>query len=257
MRSVRTWGRPREAEATILLHGFAGAVDDWAGAVAAAGLPAQALALPGHHPEVPCPERFEAAVDDLLARLPEAPVDLAGYSLGGRLALGIAARAPDRVRRLLLVSSHTGLEGADERRARLERDGERAARLRTDAEAFFAGWDALPLFGDAAGPAVEAHRARRRAHDPRALAAALSRLSPGAMPSLRPALAARAAATTLCVGEHDARYRAHYAELHTRCPGLRCEIVPGAHHRVPVDRPEALGAVLRRWKAEPVPRTLT
>jgi pimeloyl-ACP methyl ester carboxylesterase len=75
------------------------------GALYAAGLPAGWRAL--EPPRLGRAEpTFEAYLAWLLAELDAQaqPVAVAGHSMGGALALAAAARAPDRVRRLVLVS---------------------------------------------------------------------------------------------------------------------------------------------------------
>ncbi len=65
----------------------------------------------------------------------ERPV-IAGYSMGGRLALYLALRHPDRCAGLFLESASPGLEDAGERAARRAADGEMATRLEDDFEGF-------------------------------------------------------------------------------------------------------------------------
>ena len=51
----------------------------------------------------PLIEDFDAAADDVAARLP-AGSTLCGWSLGAQLALAVAARAPAKVGKLVLVA---------------------------------------------------------------------------------------------------------------------------------------------------------
>lgn len=242
-----------------MLHGFAGSPEDWV-PVVGDRFSAVALALPGHHVEAPPPRDFDDAVERLLERLPKEPVHLVGYSLGGRLALGVAARAPARVKTLFLIAAHVGLSDAAARARRLMQDRERAARLRADPGAFFRAWDALPLFlgparafsadavsgmGDA--PTSFAFRARRAGLDADALADVLERLSPGQMPPLDSVLRTAPFPTAMAVGALDETYNALSSDLSARCPRLVVEVIPGAGHRVLVDAPDALGRTLAAW----------
>src|SRR5512147_2947001 len=100
----------------VLLHGFAGG--PWSfDEVLNNSAPRETLCptLSYHDPEA-CLPSTRWGFGDEVARLTAlirsstlAPVDLVGYSMGGRLALGIAATQRDLVRRLILISSRRGL----------------------------------------------------------------------------------------------------------------------------------------------------
>ena len=75
-------------------------------AARAAQLACRCVLLPGHgHKPCPPTTTFASYVDDLARSLPSEPIDLLGYSMGGRIALALAIAHPQRIRRLVLVSS--------------------------------------------------------------------------------------------------------------------------------------------------------
>ena len=91
----------------LLLHGFTASpreVLPLADALTAAGFPVTALRLPGHGTHVadlertPAAEWIAAAEDALVAASRNGRVCVAGQSMGGLLALLLAARHPDKVR---------------------------------------------------------------------------------------------------------------------------------------------------------------
>ena len=108
----------------VILHGFTGSAE--------AMLPlAKCLSeertiylidLPGHGKtgllnDLPL-HGFEETIrllKDLLAHLDLEEVDLLGYSMGGRFALGFAVAYPETVKKLMLVSSSAGLSDPNER----------------------------------------------------------------------------------------------------------------------------------------------
>ena len=221
----------------VFLHGFTGDPSVWD----ELGLSGTAEPLLGHAPHLvddPGPEGFAGEVDRLAARLPPPPVHLVGYSMGARLAAGIATRHPDRIARATLIGLHPGLADPSERAARLT-DDERWIRLLENegTSAFADAWEAQPLF--ARQPRVPAHQARRRRHDPHGLALALRRLGLAQMPYLALALARSAVPLTLVVGERDDKFQA----LARRVPA-RCVVIPGAGHDVVLEAPDALARLL-------------
>jgi pimeloyl-ACP methyl ester carboxylesterase len=104
-------GAPVGAETAVLVHGLGQSTTDWLGVLPLLGgaLDAWALDLPGHgdSPAAPdgdyTPTAHARALVAAITRL-GAPVHLAGNSLGGLVALIVAARRPDLVRTLTLVS---------------------------------------------------------------------------------------------------------------------------------------------------------
>ncbi len=109
---VGTSGDPNAASQDSVpcyaLHGWCFGPDVWQDMGAPwPGL--QALALPGYgNPDraVHSPLRtLEALAQAVAQRLPPQPVDLLGWSLGALVALQLAASAPQRVRRLVLLGA--------------------------------------------------------------------------------------------------------------------------------------------------------
>ena len=98
------------AETLLLIHGFGGDLDNWLfnlDALAAEST-VVALDLPGHGPApAPIPVSsvpgLAAAVADFMDAAEVGAAHLVGHSLGGALALALAASAPERVRSVTLV----------------------------------------------------------------------------------------------------------------------------------------------------------
>jgi len=94
---------------TLLLHGFTGSSQAWGeglvDALTSAVGPPVLIDLPGHgrHAGETDPARFtlEGAFRIIEDASAGEPMDLVGYSMGGRVALAFAATHPERVRRLV------------------------------------------------------------------------------------------------------------------------------------------------------------
>lgn len=88
---------------TVFLHGWGLHGGIWAETLA--NVPGQAPDLPGYGVlPTPSPYTAEALADQVAATL-DASVNLVGWSMGGMVALALAARHPDRVARLVLVGT--------------------------------------------------------------------------------------------------------------------------------------------------------
>ncbi|MBC7171647.1 MAG: alpha/beta fold hydrolase, partial [Polyangiaceae bacterium] len=114
--------------ALVLLHGFTGAPEsfDAVRAHLPSGIVVHAPACLGHADARDVSvASFEDEVDRLassIAAVTTPPRVLAGYSMGGRLALGLLARHSGLFEHAVIVSAHPGLEDASAREARRRDD---------------------------------------------------------------------------------------------------------------------------------------
>lgn len=237
----------------VLLHGFTGTPASW---------DAVRACLEGAGHRVVCPEllghgaasdaaSFEAEVDRVARALPRRGVlHLVGYSMGGRLALGLVTRHRVRFESLALISANPGIPVADEsaRQARRNSDADLAEQLRSDGiTPFVERWESLPMWAtqDALPDETrETQRESRLSHDPEALADALDVLGLAAMPDFRSELPDLDLPTKLIVGEHDEKYRAIATEMADALPDARVHVVPGVGHNVVLEAPDALATLL-------------
>jgi pimeloyl-ACP methyl ester carboxylesterase len=103
------WGTPRSGTC-VLLHGFAGDPTMWRRSgefLAEQGFEAIACGLPGHGGLPLLGSSLEDLAAEVISRLPDPPngkSHLVGHSLGGAVAILIAARDPERVASLTLLA---------------------------------------------------------------------------------------------------------------------------------------------------------
>jgi 2-succinyl-6-hydroxy-2,4-cyclohexadiene-1-carboxylate synthase len=235
------------APAVVLLHGFTHTGASWDPVVAALGERYLALApdIRGHGSAADAePVDLGAVIADIAALAPARFV-LAGYSMGGRIALHVARALPDRVHRLVLIGASPGLGEPAERAERRRADEALAAELeRSSIEAFAQRWAQTPVLAGAPPEVAAAAHADRLRNTPAGLARALRGLGTGALPSLWDGLPELALPVRLIVGERDAKFRAISAEMAARLPRAEVVVVAATGHAVHLENPRAVAREL-------------
>jgi len=241
-------GTSSPAPPVVLLHGLGARASDWTFQRPALAQRYRIIAvdLPGHGSSALSRERLTVdgiadRVGTLLAHLAAPPAHVVGLSLGGCVALALAARAPARVRSLTLVNAF----------ARLRPTSPRAvARVLVR----------LALLAAAPMPVVAAHVARGLFPKPeqrdlyaRAVASLGATARSGYVAAARAIarfdgrayLSAVRCPTLLVVGDRDATVpRAAADILRAGIAGARLVVVPDSGHATTHDQPEALNRAL-------------
>jgi len=228
--------------ALVLLHGFTQTRQSWRRTVQALEGRYRALTpdLPGHGQSSGRPASFAAATAYIRALEPDI---LAGYSMGGRIALHAAFTL--KPRRLVLVGASPGIQDANERAQRKRSDDALAARIeQIGIEAFATEWGAQPLFEGQPERVRAAAYADRLRNTPHGLANALRGLGTGVMEPLWDRLGELDLPVTLIVGERDEKFRAIAERMRERLPQAELTIVPGAGHAAQLERPELVAAAV-------------
>lgn len=227
-----------------LVHGFLGSPADWADVLArlAPGIACDCVALA----DLAC-DSVDAASADLARRIERHPCDLlVGYSMGGRIALELAASRPALAPRLLLLAASPGLDDGAERARRAEEDDARAEEiLRGGLDAFVERWYRLPIFAPfTRHPSFTAARVRRARGEAAFWARCVAGCSPGRGTPRWGAIPALAARTVFAAGALDERYAAYAARAKSIAPALRTEIIAGAGHVLPLEAPDACARLI-------------
>jgi 2-succinyl-6-hydroxy-2,4-cyclohexadiene-1-carboxylate synthase len=171
---------------------------------------------------------------------------LVGYSMGGRLALHVAAHKPERILSLLTIGAHAGLEEE-------AREGRRQGL-----EAFIDYWSSLPLLAgvERRGPSFTSQlRAERMSNHVHGLAKSLRGMGAGSMEPVWDQLAKLKCSCTFVAGQLDHGYVASARRLASTVVNGRLEIVLRAGHAVHLERPEAFARVLAAHLAAAEPKS--
>jgi pimeloyl-ACP methyl ester carboxylesterase len=183
--------------------------------------------------------------EDLVALLDALDVrsaDLAGFSLGGTIAMRVAIDHPDHVRGLVLVatSSRVGRTAADWYRERVAMVERADPRLRETLDQ-----DTADVYMQSPVELAEGLLIRRQSTaDPRGYSNACVAMSALNTAPLDPELARVTAPTLIVASDRDQHCPPKAAEIIAAAiPGSRLQIIQGAGHAIPVEKPIELA----RW----------
>ncbi len=182
----------------------------------------------GRTPDVEGPLTYSIMADDTIAfveALGIGPALVVGFSDGGAVALLVALRRPDLVRKLVLIGQGANSDGAaPETRAMME-----------------------SLSADVLPPMLKALYAAVSPDGPDHFEAVFEKLKPlwlGGDDVEIAELASIAAPTLVLLGDRDMLTVEHAAAMQRALPDGQLAVVPGARHSLPWDRPELVNRLL-------------
>ena len=195
---------------------------------------------------VSCPAvaDVDLIADALLATLP-AQFDLCGFSFGGYVAMAMLAKAPGRVRDLVLLCSTSRADSAD------QRAGREASVARAEGGEHIAMVDAQARFvfhpDSLANPAMMAARAAMTAEYGAARFIAHQRAS-AARPDRTALLRDGTRRVLLLAASADRLFPPDtLRDLAGEIPGAELRIIDRAGHMAPLEQPTATATALRDW----------
>ncbi|MBV7380186.1 alpha/beta fold hydrolase [Maritimibacter dapengensis] len=196
--------------------------------------------------DVSTQESIAQMAADCLA-ISEGPLEVAGHSMGARVAMEIARIAPGRVRKLALLDTgfHPLKEGEIDARAEIV-----AYRHENGMEALAARWLPPMVYEPNQTPELMKGltdmvlRKDAEAHE-RQIRALVTR------PDASSYLHEIKCETLVVVGRQDQWSPvAQHEELVSRLPNARLEIIEDAGHFAPVEKPEIVGPLIARFLQE-------
>jgi 2-succinyl-6-hydroxy-2,4-cyclohexadiene-1-carboxylate synthase len=236
----------------VLLHGFTGSTLNWRSLIEELSWSYTTIGIDllGHgrsdaplDPQCYTMDRAATDLARLIQVLTACPVNLLGYSMGGRLALYLTRHYPELITSLVLESASPGLADPWARQQRRDSDELLAQRIeREGIPAFVDYWEKIPLFASqqslpaASCEQLRSQRLQNRAHG---LANSLRGMGTGQQPSLWDDLTTIRQPTLLLAGASDAKYIEIARQMRERMPHARLQIIPDAGHAVHLEAPQA------------------
>jgi 2-succinyl-6-hydroxy-2,4-cyclohexadiene-1-carboxylate synthase len=173
---------------------------------------------------------------------------LAGYSLGGRLALRAVLREPSRYAGLVTVSTTAGIDEPEARSDRAEADDRLAAWIEASPiENVVSVWERQPLFADQSDALVEEQRAGRLSHDPAGLALLLRTAGQGVLEPVWHELLRLELPVLAIAGDRDDGYVRAAHRIAESAPRARAAIVEEAGHAPQLQRPEEVARLIAEF----------
>ena len=237
----------------VMLHGFTGSTNNWQHLVPhlSNDFRITLIDIIGHG-RTAFPANFERyqmqyVAEDILS-IVDKPINLLGYSMGGRLALYIATQYPEAIKKLILESASPGLPTEEERNTRRDSDNGLADKIEANGIKWFADfWATLGLWATQ----TEAQKAQltqgRLQNNPTGLANSLRGMGTGMMPSLWEQLEDLTIPIQLIAGQHDTKYVNINQQMLEQLPNAQLKIMNNAGHTVHLEQSEEYIKILKHF----------
>lgn len=245
------------SEIIIFLHGFTGSSKTWESIIKQLPTTVRCIAvdLLGHgRTEAPLEsaryQMHEQVLDlhSLFVSLQVSNFTLAGYSMGGRIALAYALTFPEHVKRLVLESASPGLQLMTDQQARIKADELLAKKIEVDGlPAFIDFWQDIPLFqsqdklSDLKRQAIRQERLQQTSLG---LANSLKGMGTGSQPSYWLQLNELKMPVTLITGELDEKFQLIAQQMKNRIENSQHLEVLAVGHAIHVENPVQFATII-------------
>ena len=165
-----------------------------------------------------------------------------GYSMGGRLSLGLATKYPNIIKNTILIGATAGIADENQRIARRRSDNRLAEEiLEKGVEWFVEYWMEQPIFESQIridSEAFDAYKKQRLQNNAQGLAKSLRGSGTGSQPSLWRKLNEINSPTLILVGEEDPKFRSLAVRLNSGISKSEIVVVPESGHACHLENPD-------------------
>lgn len=239
----------------LLIHGFMGSLHDFDTLIPHLKQPILRVNLRGFgvQPAIETDLSMSAQISDLITLLDELSIDeidVLGYSMGARVALGLAMTHAQRVEHLILESGTAGIADEQARIQRVQADELQAQAIEQDYASFVTQWESLPLFASQnklSNSQKETVRQQRLSQTPQNMATSLRQMGTGSQPNYWPLLPYLTVKTLFLAGEYDTKFQAIGQKLTRELPNGQYQKVLEAGHNIHLESPEAFALIITKW----------
>ena len=227
------------------IHGFLGHPDDWSEVIEL--LPGEhqckAISLPSCDEQVD----FVEYCQGLSSQIEDNSI-IVGYSLGARLALGIALNSDKKINRLILESGNPGIAESTEREQRLEQDNSLAKMLtKQRLKDFLERWYSQEIFSSLRDRRKRLVKVKSQQLNLETTKSILLGLTPAKMPNFWPQLNQLSMPCLYISGELDEKYCRIGAEFTKQLPNSEHRIVGNTGHNVHLENPAEFSKLLMEF----------
>lgn len=171
------------------------------------------------------------------------PIYLVGYSLGGRLLSNAFLKKSHLYKKLILISSHFGLETDIDRQERFQVDREWAiAFAQSSWKEVMEKWHQQPVFNNSRGRSLALKNEEQR----KFLSSSLLAWSLAHQSFVPELWKMQTDKLTYLVGDRDKKFLDLSTKWQSQIPGLRLNIIPNQSHRLIIDAPEVVIEILKK-----------
>lgn len=258
--NVEVFSSETAEHSIIFIHGFSGSGKDWKNVISQLpeNICSVTIDLPGHgrsdSPDLQQyyePVFLNKIIDSIIDFLELKHVILAGYSMGGRVALTYAVNHQNNIDAIILESTTAGLQSESERKSRILQDEELSKRIEQNGIDDFVGyWTNLELFKSQKKLPIEVQqqiKIEKLKNNPTGLKNSLHGFGTGKMLSVWERLGLLQIPTLLITGEEDKKFNSINSEMVKLIPGAKHVIVENSGHNVHLEKPEVFVNLIKEF----------
>lgn len=236
--------RPRLA----FLHGFMGHPSDWDEVRDTIGQSCDTYAL-----EVQPADDWASCLRQLAVSIPEHSI-LVGYSMGARLALGLAIEFSSNFSGLVLISGSPGLETQEARDLRWLADQKVASQIESQPRRdFLTGWYRQSVFDTVPEHIVTSVIKRKLKQNSQHWPAILKTLSVAKQPNYWERVDELAIPALAVAGEQDEKYKRIALRLQDAADNIEAKVIANCGHLVHREQPSNLAKAIGNFLGRIIP----